>query len=60
MAWGAPAAVQSARGYGGAVLLAGAALLLGLAPGLLVDVATIGAAGLVRTASYVAAVGLAP
>jgi multicomponent Na+:H+ antiporter subunit D len=53
----APARVS---GYGGAVLLTGAILLLSTAPGVLLETALAGSRALLAPAPYIAAVGLAP
>jgi len=60
VAWGPSAPLGPVRGYGGAILLAGTTLLLGVAPELLIQVSRIAGAGLVQSGPYVAAVGLAP
>lgn len=48
------------KGAGGAVLLTGVVLMLGLWPSLIVNIASGAAASLLDPVAYVAAVGLAP
>jgi len=52
--------VAQARGYGGAVLLTGTIVLLGLAPGILLQTSLAAGRLLLAPAGYIAAVGLAP
>jgi multicomponent Na+:H+ antiporter subunit D len=54
------AAVSRPQGAGGAVLLTGTVLMLGLWPSLVVNVAAGAAASLLDPAAYIAAVGLGP
>jgi multicomponent Na+:H+ antiporter subunit D len=52
--------IVTPRGAGGAILLTGTIVMLGLWPTLLLDVASGAAATLLRPQAYIAAVGLSP